>query len=104
MIKKLVRDKIPQIIKESNGTCKYHIADIDEFKKRICTKLDEELNEFIDDPCLDEAADMYEVLRTLLWAYDIDFHDVVTAAARKKEERGGFCEGVVLDHVDKIEQ
>ena len=43
---KLVRDKIPQIIKEAGKRCKHHTADIKEFKDRVYDKMSEELDEF----------------------------------------------------------
>jgi predicted house-cleaning noncanonical NTP pyrophosphatase (MazG superfamily) len=97
---KLVRDKIPQIIKESGKRCKYHTADMQEFKERVHDKMSEELGEFIENPCVEEAADIYEVMRTLLWIHDIDFSDAISHAENKRYERGGFCKGVVLESVD----
>ena len=60
---KLVRDKIPQIIEESGRSCEYHVASHDEYKTRLYEKMREELDEFIEAPCEEEAADMYEVLQ-----------------------------------------
>ena len=97
---KLVRDKIPQIIRESGKKCKYHTADIQEFKQRLYDKMSEELREFIENPSIEEAADMYEVLRALVWIHDIDSSDVISHAERKREDRGGFCRGIVLESVD----
>jgi predicted house-cleaning noncanonical NTP pyrophosphatase (MazG superfamily) len=97
---KLARDKIPQIIKESGKRCKHHTADMKEFKERVYDKMSEELSEFIENPSVEEAADMYEVMKTLLWIHDIDFSDVISRAEKKRYERGGFCEGIVLESVD----
>jgi predicted house-cleaning noncanonical NTP pyrophosphatase (MazG superfamily) len=98
---KLVRDNIPEIIKESGRACKFHIADLPEYKAMLFEKLREELQEFAENPCVDEAADMWEVLRTIFWAHDIDRVDVEIYADRKEEERGGFTKGIVLEHVDE---
>ena len=57
---KLVRDKIPDIIKENGKKCKYHVADHSEYKASLYEKMREELDEFIDTPCYEEAADIYE--------------------------------------------
>ena len=62
---KLVRDKIPNIIEESGKECEYHTATYDEYKLSLYAKMQEELGEFIESPCAEEAADMYEVLRAI---------------------------------------
>ena len=46
---KLVRDRIPEII-EDGRTPVYHIADIEEYKRELFRKVEEELNEFREDP------------------------------------------------------
>ena len=63
--------------------------------------LDEEVDEFIEDPCLDEAADMLEVVRTFVSINGIDFDDVMAAAHIKKCMRGSFARGVVLEKVNR---
>jgi predicted house-cleaning noncanonical NTP pyrophosphatase (MazG superfamily) len=97
---KLVRDKIPEIIKESGRTCDYHIADEAEHKTRLFEKMHEELHEFMADPCCDEAADMLEVVRALCHMHNIDFMDALNATNKKHAFRGGFDGGIVLDRYD----
>ena len=46
---KLVRDKIPDIIRRSGGKCVTHIADSDELRARLIDKLYEEVGEFVKD-------------------------------------------------------
>jgi predicted house-cleaning noncanonical NTP pyrophosphatase (MazG superfamily) len=100
---KLVRDRIPQIIEGGGGSCEYYIADPDEFKQRLCDKMTEELNEFIVDPCVQEAADMLEVLFALVALIGADFEDVLEAAHDKFEKRGGFKNRIVLEKVNESE-
>ena len=102
---KLIRDKIPQIIKEAGGTGqRYHVADRDEYRHRLFEKMREELDEFVEEPCLEEAADMYEVFVTILREHNLDFAEVVFKAHDKKEARGGFRERIVLENVPKERQ
>lgn len=97
---KLVRDYIPQIIHEDNRDCQwYKIETKDQHVAFLKEKMAEELDEFIADPCEDEAADMFEVFLALLKINDISFEDVVDASYVKKLERGGFEEGIVLTKV-----
>ena len=45
---KLVRDKIPEIIKETGAQCEYHVATGEDLKQALYNKLTEEINEFIE--------------------------------------------------------
>jgi predicted house-cleaning noncanonical NTP pyrophosphatase (MazG superfamily) len=102
---KLIRDKIPQIIKEAGGTGqRYHVADRDEYRHRLFEKMREELDEFVEDPCLEEAADMYEVFVTILKEHNLDLAEVMFKSYDKKEERGGFRERIVLENIPNERQ
>ena len=100
---KLVRDYIPNIIKENGEVCKYHIASYDEYKRRLYEKMREELDEFIDTPCVEEAGDMYEVLRAICELHELDMHHVGCAADDKRESRGGFSRRIVLEDTEEVE-
>ena len=97
---KLVRDKIPQIIEESGRSCKYHIANHDEYKTRLYEKMREELDEFIATPCEEEAADMYEVLQAICKLHRLSMWNVQYVAADKQTRRGAFNDKIILDRVD----
>ena len=96
---KLVRDRIPRIIQDSGKTTKCHSADLEEFSHRLEDKMKEELTEFMDNPCHEEAADMYEVLRCLCWINNLYMEDVINAADIKRINKGGFTKGIVLEEV-----
>ena len=97
---KLVRNKIPEVIeRESNCTPSYHIADPDELEIRLYDKLAEEIQEFKDAPSAEEAADIFEALRTLCWIHKISMESVQNVAEKKREDKGGFHQGVVLEAV-----
>jgi predicted house-cleaning noncanonical NTP pyrophosphatase (MazG superfamily) len=102
---KLIRDKIPQIIKAAGGTGqRYHVAERDEYRQRLFNKMREELDEFVEEPCLEEAADMYEVFLSILREHNLDFAEVVFKAQDKKEARGGFRERIVLENIPNERQ
>tara|TARA_Y100001963_G_scaffold108330_1_gene149743 strand:- start:246 stop:464 length:219 start_codon:yes stop_codon:yes gene_type:complete len=61
----------------------------------------EELGEFIQEPSIEEAADMYEVFLGLLHKHNISFNEVRRAAATKREELGGFRNGTILHRTQK---
>jgi len=98
---KLVRDLIPQIIEESGKSCEYHVANYDEYKARLYKKMREELDEFIDMPCYEEAADMYEVLRAICEFHDLDIEGVERHATVKRLLRGGFNDRIILEKVNQ---
>jgi len=99
---KMVRDFIPKIIEEDGSTCEWrNVENREEHTMFLRKKIIEEVDEFIEDPCLDEAADMLEVVRTFVSINGIDFDDVMAAAHIKKCMRGSFARGVVLEKVNR---
>tara|TARA_Y100001963_G_scaffold102908_1_gene141632 strand:- start:3312 stop:3623 length:312 start_codon:yes stop_codon:yes gene_type:complete len=97
---KLVRDKIPEIIRKSGRSCTFYIEeDIEKISLLLKDKMYEELDEFLEDPSTEEASDMYEVLCALAWLNKISMSDVLTNSIGKREKRGGFFNGIVLKEV-----
>ncbi|MDF2700417.1 MAG: hypothetical protein K0Q49_1975 [Haloplasmataceae bacterium] len=96
---KLVRDKIPDIIKATNSKPITHIATIDVTKELLLKKLVEELNEFKATPNVEELADLLEVVEALGAIYNLNMEDVFNKKAHKKTTRGGFSNRIVLEKV-----
>lgn len=94
---KLVRDNIPDILKEKGIKCNFHIATTDEFEKELYNKLIEELNEFIEEPCTEELADMLEVIDSIRKFHNFNLDELKTVKKIKKIERGGFSDRIILD-------
>ena len=98
---KLVRDGIPQIIEDDGRACKWrHVMGEDEHIAKLAAKMREEVGEFIESPCYEEAADMIEVVKAFCFLNDLEWEVVLSTAIRKEEERGGFHAGIVLIEVD----
>lgn len=97
---KLVRDKIPEIIASSGRKYKSHIADFEEYETMLKRKLLEEVNEFVETPCTEELADIYEVMQAIIKHFDFDISDVEAVQKTKKSERGGFDHKIILEHVE----
>ena len=94
---KLVRDKIPLIIKEKGEPFSVRKAEPgDDLRKLFAEKLIEEAVEFADNPCIEELADILEVFVAATLAHGWLSSEVAVAAESKRLERGGFAEGVVL--------
>ncbi|MFZ2500179.1 phosphoribosyl-ATP pyrophosphohydrolase [Methanosarcina sp.] len=95
---KLVRDKIPEIIKSSNRTPQCKILDDErEYLRYLIKKLQEEVLEFTENPCVEELADVKEVVDAL--SRIKGFENIVSVQERKREERGGFGERILLMEV-----
>lgn len=60
---KLVRDRIPEIIRASGKTCTTEVLSDEAYLRMIDAKLDEELAEYHQEQNLEELADLLEVLR-----------------------------------------
>lgn len=90
---KLVRDRIPSIL-ESQGIHFETTAMTDtDYRQALRQKLVEEAQEVIeasDRQLINELADVYEVIDTLMQVYDISKDDVLNSQMRKRLERGGF--------------
>ncbi|CQR50649.1 MULTISPECIES: nucleoside triphosphate pyrophosphohydrolase [Haloferax] len=97
---KLVRDDVPRIIRESGETPVVHVADDEEFDRRLREKLVEEAEEFAESGTVEELADVFAVVDAILARRDEDWETVETAAREKAAERGGFEDGVVLERVE----
>jgi predicted house-cleaning noncanonical NTP pyrophosphatase (MazG superfamily) len=97
---KLVRDRIPEIIKEAGKNACIRIADEAEYKHLLRQKLLEEANEFLESGSPEELADILEVVAALGGTYGLSFADLVKMAEEKRMDRGGFEERIVLLSVD----
>ena len=98
---KLVRDNIPKIIEADGKTCTYITASPKEFPGFVYDKMKEELDEFMENPTVEEAADIMEVFGALLDTYDIAWCDVAQYATQKSHERGKFKNGIILLKVNE---
>lgn len=96
---KIVRDNIPELINESGKECTYRVVDKEDAKRYLYDKFDEEIEEFKMAPCVEEAADIYEVFLEIISRHEIDLHDVVMYSHEKRVINGGFTKNIVLDNV-----
>lgn len=95
---KLVRDKIPQIIKDRGATPVTYIADDSEYWERLKAKLQEEVDEVLEDTNVnEELADVLEVIHAILAFKGVTFKELEQIRLKKNEERGGFKNKIILE-------
>lgn len=96
---KLVRDKIPQIIKDSGKICIYEILEGEEYLCLLDQKLSEELAEYQESKSLEELADLLEVIQAVVKARGWTLEELEQVRADKASRRGGFEKKILLKEV-----
>ena len=99
---KLVRDKIPDIIKSNGETPITRILSDDEYKIELERKLYEEYNEVMNatgKDRLEELADMLEVMKCLAELENSNLDEVMDIAKTKVKKRGSFNKKIFLEDV-----
>lgn len=122
--RKLVRDKIPDKIKNDPDVIDYTFVpmDMDKFPKALADKVVEEAKEVAEAlvnytteansyfavleneeklkaKVIEEVGDLLDVIKVLRESYDIKKEDVKAARKKKNKEFGGFDNGYFLDSV-----
>jgi predicted house-cleaning noncanonical NTP pyrophosphatase (MazG superfamily) len=95
---KLVRDRIPEIMRASGKDPITYRADREEYRLRLRDKLTEEVDEFLaadNETALEELADVLEVLYALAANLGTDKTQLETLRAAKATQRGTFIEQLV---------
>ena len=93
---KLVRDRIPQIIRNGGDIPVTRILDDEEYLTCLENKLDEEVSEFHRDNNVEELADILEVVYALAEADGYSREELNRICNEKRAERGGFHDRVFL--------
>ena len=95
---KLVRDKVPQIIRARGDEPIVRVADAAEYRALLLAKLVEEVDEVLaaDDADMpEELADVMEVVLALASDLGLDAAQLEELRKAKASERGGFAERIV---------
>jgi len=100
ILNKLVRDKIPTIIENKDEKSVTRILNNSEYETELRKKLQEEVNEFLQDDNCDELADIMEVVYALAKTKDMSHEELEEIRKKKYEERGGFEEKIFLEKVE----
>ena len=96
---KLVRDNIPDIIRESGEIPVVRTLDDEEYALCLQKKLREEVEEFLAESSLDELSDILEVLDALANLQGWTDGEIQKTRRDKAEARGAFRERVYMEKV-----
>lgn len=100
---KLVRDKIPEIIREQGNSPKVRIAGPDELDVLLREKIVEEAQEFLFSGDTEELVDIQEAINALLKLRKADPGLIEIQRHSKLLARGGFTQGYVLTMDEETE-
>ncbi|HWO78446.1 MAG TPA: nucleoside triphosphate pyrophosphohydrolase [Bacillus sp. (in: firmicutes)] len=101
---KLVRDRIPEIIKQSGSTFRTRILDDTEYIEELKSKVQEELKEYLetqsDKEAIDELVDLIEVINALANIHGASEEQLNKVRQHKAGKRGKFEKRIFLIDVE----
>ena len=104
MTPKIVRDQIPDLIAKSERIPVYDVVSTEEAIAGLEAKLSEELSEYLTDHSLEEMADLLEVMHGILYHKGISWDQLEEVRLKKRAERGGFEQRLLLTDILSPEQ
>ncbi len=96
---KLVRDRIPEIIRESGNDCEFVILSEAEYRQALRQKLMEEAGEAAaadEADLVAELADLSEVMDAVMISFGISGDRLLAEKIKRREARGGFAQKIML--------
>ena len=93
---KLVRDRIPEIMREKGEAPHLEILDDAAYRCELLKKLDEEVAEYKESGETEELADILEVLLALAKAQGASAEELQRICTEKRKARGGFAKRIFL--------
>ncbi len=101
---KIVRDRIPEIMRKNGEEPLFYKAGKDELRRRLLDKIVEEAKELRENPSQEEYADLAEAMEALRHGMGWSADEIEEIRERKRVERGGFSKGIVWMPGDWIER
>src|SRR4030042_6405133 len=103
--KKLIRDRIPEIITEKGKKSKTSELSNEKFITYLKRKVVEEARELMEaktkEEIADEIADILELIDYIEREYGLMREEILKLKEKKKKERGGFDKKLFLEYVDE---
>lgn len=98
---KIVRDKIPEIIKSEFKECTTKVVYGKDKLEYLYKKLFEESSELSESGSIEELADIQEVVNAIRKELGISEEELEKVRISKVDKRGGFDKGIVLIEVNE---
>lgn len=98
---KLVRDKIPDVIRAADKEPTVHAVEGDEYAERLAEKLDEEVTEYLESREVSELVDVLEVVHAIRKHRGVSIEEFEEKRTQKAQTRGRFDEGIILERVEE---
>ncbi len=99
--RKLIRDRIPEIIAANGEKAVTRVLNDDEFLTALENKLLEEVQEMrLGQDKKMEIADIYEVLDALIRVYGFSKEEILKLQEEKRNTRGGFEKHLFLESLE----
>lgn len=96
---KLVRDKIPTIIENQGDTAITRILDDVEYLTYLKKKLQEEVDEYLQDNNINEICDILEVIQAILKVSNVSEQEIERLKHDKARKNGTFENKILLEKV-----
>lgn len=104
MLRKLVRDNIPEIVMRQTGQQpECVIADNHDYAQALLEKLVEVTREFADNLCMEEWADVKEVLDALAAFHNWDASELTRVQSEKREAKGAFKRRIIMTIPEEVQ-
>ena len=100
---KLIRDKIPEIIREKGDKPSTHTAVDAEYKVKLNEKLKEEVEEYLESERDEELADILEIIHAICQLKGLDKKALEEMRRQKADEKGRFDRKIILECVEEQE-
>jgi predicted house-cleaning noncanonical NTP pyrophosphatase (MazG superfamily) len=98
---KLVRDRIPDIIRADGKQCDVQVLTDEEYARQLDQKLAEELHEYLQNGEVEELVDLVEVVQAIATMRLGSWEAFERKRAQKRDERGGFEGRLLLQVVEE---
>lgn len=98
---KLVRDKIPEIIRQNGDTPIIELLDDENYFSSLNQKLSEEVAEYMEDYSIEELADIVEVILSIVKYKGVSAEVFEQIRLEKRDKCGGFDSRIALIEVER---
>ena len=98
---KLVRDNIPEIIREKGDRPTTHTAVNAEYEVKLNEKLKEEVEEYLESGRDEELADILEIIYAICQLKGLGKTGLEEIRKQKADERGKFNKKTILEYVEE---